>query len=274
MSNGAALLSELDCSGLSYRKFHPEGKDKPTYYINLSESRRENVVFQIGDSEMKQHEMPFAIRKPSSYMDANPLQPSLYLAVPCPKTREVLNTIDDRVAALVQENNLLKAGATLDYVKDMQTRLLKEPRKEGHSTGISLKLNRDVSSKRFTHIARLVCTEDNNFAHVEASVDDIVKGTIVFAIAELSPIWFRGKEWGVSLNAKMLLIVMPGKEDGEVSTEPTFVIKGNPITKLDKDAKVASTDHMESEVQEGERKRPRKEDPGEELEDASEVDEA
>jgi len=223
------MLSEINDTEFALRKFHPEGRERATWYLNPHEGARENVTFQIGSSEHAQSHMPYAVLRPSSFKDTNPKKPSLLLAVPSKEDQAKFISMDNAIAQRVQEHGLLGEGKSLEYVKDMQTKMLKYPRKEGGAIAVSLKLNlEDPSSKYFTHIAQLVYTDDGKWAHKQASVDDITPNTILFAITEISPLWFRGKEWGVSLNAKMLLIIECGSSSR--SKTPGFVVKGQVVT--------------------------------------------
>jgi len=229
MSDATLMLNEVTEGEFTLRKFQPEGRDRATWYLNPREGARENVTFQIGSSEHAQSHMPYAVLRPSSFKDTNPKKPSLLLAVPSKEDQAKFISMDNAIAERVQEHGLLGEGKSLEYVKDMQTKMLKHPKKEGGAIAVSLKLNlEDPSSKYYTHIAQLVYTDDGKWAHKQASVDDITPNTILFAITEISPLWFRGKEWGVSLNAKMLLVIECGSSSK--SRTPGFVVKGQVVT--------------------------------------------
>jgi len=219
------MLEAIDPSPFEIRRFKPEGRAEATYYVNPSSTGRRDVEMQIGNSELKKDEMPFAALAPSSYKDQNPDKPSLLLALPNAAMQNKIKEIDDKIAQLVHEKDILKPGASLDYVKDMQTSLLKYPKKEGGNIGLSIKMNR--VGKYRTEVARLVVNKGGKLVYKEASIDDITKDTIVFINATISPIWIRGKEWGVSLNATNALIISPG--DSGNRRRNKFVIQGQVV---------------------------------------------
>lgn len=235
------LLRSLDIEKLALREFKPDGKDKPTYYINREEGRRENVKFQVGDTEMDQEELPFAILPPASFKDSNPDKPSLMLAVPNAETQNRLEEIERKLCRLVFDNcrDAIKPGASLDYVGDMQTKILRQPTKEGGKVFVSLKLNK--TGKYRTNVAKLVASANGDYAQMPATFDDILPQTVVFALVELSPIWFRGKEWGVSLNASDLLIIQA--DDSQVGQKAAsgFVLYNQVVKKIDRDER--ASDH-------------------------------
>lgn len=220
------LLTDLDVPSLALREYKRDGQEKSVYYVNRSETKRESVSFQIGDTDMDKEDLPFAIMPPASYKDANPDKPGLMLAIPSAAAQAKMVEIDEKLSALVHETckDAIKPGASLDYIKDMQTKLIKHPKKEGGRVFISLKLNRTGRYK--TNVAKLMSTgdEENPWTQFPATFDDIGPNTIIFALVELSPLWFRGKEWGVSLNATDLLIINPSEEQNNTRSAGGFVI--------------------------------------------------
>lgn len=232
--SGTVLLNDVDIASLALREYKPDGKEKSVYYVNRSESRRDSVRFQIGDTEMNKDDLPFAIMPPAAYKDTNPDKPGLMLALPSEAAQKKIAQIDEKLARLIHETcrDAIKKDASLEYIQDMQTKLVKHPKKEGGRVFLSLKLNRTGRFK--TNVAKLVSTgdEEEPWAQYPATLDDIGSSTIVFALVELSPVWFRGKEWGVSLNATDLLIINPGDEQDSIRSTTGFVIYNQVVKRL------------------------------------------
>lgn len=247
------LLRNVDVAKFAMREFKPDGKDKPTYYVNREEGKRDSVRFQVGDTDMEQEELPFAILPAASYKDSNPDKPSLMLALPNVETQNKIDEIDRKMASLVFDTcrDAIKPNASLEYISDMQTKMLRQPSKEGGKVFVSLKLNR--TGKYRTNVAKLVATGDegNPYAQYPASIEDINSHTIVFALVEISPLWFRGKEWGVSLNATDLLIIHT--EDGDLGQKAPggFVLYNQVVKKISKPLEAAEGEEAGESSQAG-----------------------
>jgi len=258
-SEAPPILESVNVESITLRKFKPEGRPEATYYVNPSPNARRDVEMQIGNSEIKKEEMPFAALNPSAYKDQNPDRPSLLLALPNEAMQNKIKEIDDKIAEMVHAQEILKPGASLDYVKDMQTSLLKYPKKEGGNIGLSIKMNR--TGKYRTDVARLVVNKSGKLVYKEAAIDDITKDTIVFINATISPVWIRGKEWGVSLNANNALIISPGETGNRRRNK--FVIQGQVVGQAegsDEDESHESPDGADVDDTDASRKRERNDD--------------
>lgn len=226
-TNEYPLVSELKPEEFTFSSLNKNATTlRQSAWIN-SPNSGEGVLFQSFDPKKglgATLRVPFAPNEP----DGEATKYSLSLSLEgdnADSLVEYLQSLDEKTVSesMKRATDYFKRPVTKVELLNMYCASLKQSSKEGYAPTMKLKVGDASQTKIHKAIVPLSeCTSIGEVPYTKASIDDVIAQSRMHVSAKLGPLWFMKTRFGVTLNAKEILLDKPASEGSEPPTSFSF----------------------------------------------------
>lgn len=236
-------ITDLCVENFVFSSLSNNGSSIQSAWINGS-AHGENIIFQTLDIKKgigSTLQAPFSPSDPKG--DANKYSLCLSLDSESGQTlMEFLHTLDEKVIkeSMKKAVDYFKRPVSKSELLQMYTSALQQPSNNDYSPMVRVKIGDAHQTKIYKSIIPLSeCTSLGEVPYTDATIDDIIGQSRMHIAIKLGQLWFYQKRFGVTLNAKEILLDKPSYNQ---ETRPTGFSFGNKRKRNDNDNIAAITD--------------------------------